>query len=365
MTIPRTRGRLDGVAILKTPGVRKALPRYGRVVMDGLPPKFQIARRIVFEPSRSMTAAAMWAEHAKLMDKFRQTQSMVDKRKLDLSELEVPRFSLLDLKAKLADEVMRSCEMCERRCGVDRTRGELGFCGVGTDLRIFGAHAHMGEEPELVPSLTIFGAGCTMRCVYCQNAPDSVDPKAGTVWPERHVARFVEAQHKAGCRNLNLVGGDPTCHIASILKTLATCKAGIPIVFNSNAYLSAKAMELLDGVVDVYLFDFRYFNDDCAAVLSQAPRYVEAAKRSHLLAKMQAELIVRVLVLPDHIECDAKPALKWIREELGQWTRVNVLSQYAPRFRAAEYMGIGRPLSQEEHSEVVAYARKMGLKNLV
>ncbi|MFH1622963.1 MAG: radical SAM protein [Candidatus Aenigmatarchaeota archaeon] len=365
MPTPRTRGRLDGVAILKTPGVRKALPRYARVVLDGMPPKFQIARRVVFEPLKSMTAAAMWREHARLMDKFRQTQAMVDKRKLDVAELEVPRFSLLDLKAKLADEVMRSCEMCERRCGVDRTKGGRGFCGVGTDWRIFGAHAHLGEEPELVPSLTLFGAGCTMRCVYCQNAPDSVDAKAATAWPEGRVARFVEAQHRAGCRNLNLVGGDPTCHIGSILKMLAAFRADIPVVFNSNAYLSAKAMELMDGVVDVYLLDFRYFDDDCAEVLSSAPRYVEAAKRSHLLAKMQAELIVRVLVIPDHLECDAKPALKWIRENLGPWTRVNVLSQYAPRFRAREYMGICRPLSAEEHADVVAYARKIGLKNLI
>jgi len=367
MPMPQTQAacKLDNVAILKTPGIKKALPRYARTVLDGLPVKFQIAKRIVFEPEHSMATAAMWREHAKLMEKFRQTQTMVDRGKLDIGELEVPRFSLLDLKAKLADEVMRACEMCERGCHVDRMKGGYGFCGAGTKWKIFGAHVHMGEEPELVPSLTLFGAGCTMRCVYCQNAPDSINAKAGTAWPDELVARRVEAQHKAGCRNLNVVGGDPTCYIGNLLKMLGTCSANIPVVFNSNAYLSAKAMELLDGVADVYLFDFRYFNGDCANVLSSAPRYVEAAKRSHLLAQMQAELIVRVLVLPDHIECDAKPALKWIKDNLGPWTRVNILAQYRPCFRARDYMGISRPLSADEHAEVVAYARKIGLKNIV
>lgn len=358
-------GRLDNATLLKTPGVRKALPRYGRIVLDGLPARFQIARRIVFEPRRSMSASMMWNEHAKLMQKLAQTRGMVDKGKLDVRELDVPRFSLLDLKAKLAEEVMRACEMCERRCGADRTTGGRGFCGAGKEWRITNSGVRTDVEQELAPAFTISGAGCTMRCAYCKNPQASTDAKAGTAWPDSHVARWTEAMEKAGCRSLNITGGEPACYVANVLRMLAACRANLPVVFSSNAYLSEKAMELLDGAVDIFVLDFRYFDDGCARMLSDAPRYVEAAKRTHLLAKMQAELIVRVPLLPEHLECDAKPALRWIKSNLGPWTRVNVITSYAPCNRGREYMGMDRLLTADERADALAYAKKAGLKNVL
>jgi len=365
MAEKRKRGRLDSLATLRTPGMRKALPRYGRMVVEGLPARFQIAQRIVFEPQKSMTSAAMWREHAKLMQKYSQAQAMVDEGKLDIRELDVPRFSLLDLKAGLAEDVMRDCVMCEHRCGVDRLAGKRGICGAGTELKLTGSHVRTDHEQELTPSFSVFCAGCTMRCVQRTSSAGGSDESSGTSWPEGKVARWAEEEHKAGCRTLNFTGGEPTMYVLNMLKVLRACRANIPVVFNSNAYLSEKAMELLDGVVDVYLLEFRYFNDECARVLSSAPRYAEAAKRSTLLAKMQAELIVRVPLLPDHLDCDAKPALKWIKENLGPWTRVNILGGYEPGVRARDFMGMDRPLLPEERNEVVAYARKIGLKNIV
>jgi len=356
-------GRLDNATLLRTPGVRKALPRYGRVVLDGLPARFQIARRIVFEPRRSLTAGEMWHEHAKLMQKLAQTQGMVDKGKLDVRELDVPRFSLLDLKAMLAEEVMRACELCERRCGVDRTKGVRGFCGAGKEWRITSSGVRTDVEQELAPAFTISGAGCTMRCAYCKNPQASTDAKAGTAWPEGHVARWAEAMEKAGCRSLHVAGGEPACYAANVLRMLAGCRANLPVVFDSNAYLSEKAMELLDGVVDIFVLDFRYFDNDCARMLSDAPRYVEAAKRTLLLARMQTELIVRVPLMPEHLECDAKPALKWIKSNLGPWTRVNVITKYERRDRG--YMGMDRLLTADERAGALAYAKKAGLKNVL
>lgn len=360
----RKRGRLDSLAALRAPNMRKALPRYGRMIMDDLPTKFQIARRIVFEPQKSMTSAAMWREHAKLMRKYSQAQAMIDEGTLDIRELDVPRFSLLDLKTKLAEDVMRDCVMCEHRCGVDRTAGKRGICGAGMEFRLTGSHVRTDYEQELTPSFSIFCAGCTVRFVECENQGNS-DASAGTEWPEGKVARWAEEQHKAGCRTLAMTGGEPTLYVLNFLKVMGACRANIPVVFNSNAYLSEKAMELLDGIVDIYLLEFHYFNDDCARVLSSAPRYAEAAKRSHLLAKMQAELVARVPLLPDHLDCDAKPALKWIKDNLGPWTRVNILGGYEPSFRAREFMGMNRLLLPEERDEVVAYAKKIGLKNIV
>lgn len=349
MAVQLPRGRLDNATLLKTPGVRKALPRYAKVVLDGLPARFQLARRIVFEPRRSMSADMMWAEHAKLMRKLSQTQGMVDKGKLDVAELDVPRFSLLDLKAMLAEEVMRACELCERRCGVDRTKAGRGFCGAGGEWRITNSGVRTDVEQELAPAFTITGAGRAGE---------------GTAWPEGRVAKWAQAMGKAGCRSLHLTGGNAS-YAANVLRMLAACRANLPVVFGSDACLSERAMELLDGVVDVFLLDLRYFDDGCARTLSDAPRYAEAAKRTLLLARMQAELIVRVPLMPEHLECDAKPALNWIRGNVGPWTRVRVVGSYDPRNRSREYMGMDRRLTGDEIADALAYAKKAGLKNVL
>ncbi|MBI5468994.1 MAG: radical SAM protein, partial [Deltaproteobacteria bacterium] len=198
-----------------------------------------------------------------------------------LQGIKKPRFQAskatgaLDRKIKEVEDILKCCELCTRRCGVNRLSGELGFCGVGIRPRIFGAHTHMGEEDELIPSATVFFAGCTMRCAYCQNAPGSVTPALGDEWTEEEVARWIEEEWKEGCRNVNFVGGEPTPYLYSILRSLKACKADIPVVWNSNSYYSEKTAEILKGVVDIYLLDFRYFDERCAVRLSSAPRYPE------------------------------------------------------------------------------------------
>ncbi|MEM4598236.1 MAG: radical SAM protein [Candidatus Diapherotrites archaeon] len=272
---------------------------------------------------------------------------------------------LLKQKIEEAEQVLHSCELCERECKADRLSGSTGFCGCGPKARVFGAFAHHGEEPELVPSATIFFAGCTMRCVYCQNAPDSIMPALGEVWNEQKIASWVEAMHKNGCRNVNFVGGDPTPYLYNILKALFYCNARIPVVWNSNAYYSMKTANLLKGIIDVYLLDFRYFDDKCSVKYSDAPNYVEAAKRNFLAAYEDAELIVRLLVIPSHTECCAKPILRWLAESLGKDVRVNILGQYWPAYMAYKYKEINRHLDEKELYEVLDYADDLGLRNRV
>ncbi len=280
---------------------------------------------------------------------------------------EKPKFKqnkkLLDKAIKEAEKIMQSCEFCERKCRVNRLRGELGFCKVGKEWRIFGAHTHMGEEIDLIPSGTLFLAGCTLRCCYCQNAPDSITPEAGNSWSDEEVARWIDKKFSEGCKNVNFV--TPDCYVWNILKVLKLVKANIPVVWNSSSYYSEKTANLIKDFVDVYLLDFRYFNDRCAIRLSNAPNYAETAKRNFLVAKRNGELLIRVLVIPEHIECDAKPILKWITENLGANTRVNILEQYYPTWHADKFEEINRGLTMEEYEGVVRYAKKTGLRNLV
>jgi len=275
-----------------------------------------------------------------------------------------PKFKSIDIDEKIKEvfDILKNCELCERKCRVDRTKNELGFCNVGLDWNIFGAHTHFGEEYELIPSGTIFLAGCPMRCVYCQNAPHSIEPSLGEKWDDKEVAEWIDRKFNEKCKNVNFV--TPDCYLWNILKALKLVKSNIPVVWNSCAYYSERTAEIIKDIVDIYLLDFRYFNEKCARMLSSAPNYPEVAKRNILNADKN-KLIIRVLVIPNHIECDTKPILKWIRDNLGADVRINILFQYRPCYQAWKYPEINRTLYKKEYEEIIKYAKDIGLKNLI
>ncbi len=279
--------------------------------------------------------------------------------------LEAKESGTLSEKTAEAESILQECRFCERRCRVNRKRGFAGFCGALEKARVFGAHTHYGEEPELVPSGTLFFSGCTMRCAYCQNAPQSISYSAGEQWSEERIAHWIALSKAQGCKNVNFVGGDPAPFTFNVLKALSLCSAQIAVVWNSNSYYSSETAELLRGIVDVYLADFRYFSNECAEKYSSAPGYAEAAKRNLLAAKEDAELLIRVLVMPSHIECCAKPIIKWIASELGGNTRVNIMDQYYPAHNVFDFPEMSRRLKAEEFHDVVSYAHSVGLKNIV
>jgi len=262
----------------------------------------------------------------------------------------------LDEKIKSAEEIMRSCHFCERRCGANRIDGRRGYCGV-LESRIASEFIHYGEEPELIPSYTIFFSGCTFKCVYCQNWDISQYPERGV-----HIRPMTLASMISRVRaiNVNWVGGDPTPNIFYILEVLRYSERNIPQIWNSNMYLTEESMRLLDGVIDLYLTDFKYGNDQCAERLSKVKNYTEIIKRNHKIAEKQGEVIIRHLVLPGHLECCTKPILQWISENLKN-VRVNIMEQYHPEYRAMEYDELRRRLTYEEFQEAVKFGEDLGL----
>jgi putative pyruvate formate lyase activating enzyme len=241
------------------------------------------------------------------------------------------------------------------------------------EARITSEFLHMGEEPDLIPSYTVFFAGCTFDCVYCQNWDISTHPRAGVAISPLEMARMIERMAgTAGARepsqdrytltrNVNWVGGDPSPNILYILQTLRECRANIPQIWNSNMYLTEESMALLEGVVDLYLTDFKYGNDACALRLSNAPDYMRVVTRNHLLGRSHAEMIVRHLVLPGHVECCTKPALTWIASNLKD-VKVNVMAQYRPEHLARDYPDISRRLRAPEYDHAVGIAEDLGLE---
>jgi len=278
--------------------------------------------------------------------------------------------------AKEAHEELNHCNLCENKCAVNRLIGKKGICGVGATPRIFSSGPHYGEEQELVPSGTVFFSGCTMKCVYCQNAPDSCDPRKGVTWTPEKFSKWMSEMKNKGCKNINLVGGDPTPNIPFIIETLLKAKTNIPIVFNSNGYYSEVAEKFLKKFVDVYLIDFRYYDDNCAKHLSGAENYSSVLKRNLLAADKNGELMIRVLVMPGHMECDAKPILKWIKNNMKNY-RLNLMNQYQPPFpmrhrnnasasltawKTPDYPELSRKLTIAEYQDVMKYAREIGLE---
>ncbi|MEM1535469.1 MAG: radical SAM protein [Candidatus Pacearchaeota archaeon] len=286
---------------------------------------------------------------------------------------------LLDEKILKAYECMQSCKLCERKCCVNRkvkitqaevTQAEalkaldkatLGYCQIGNKMCVSSWFAHYGEESFFVPSFTIFFWGCNFRCVFCQNWTISQRYEPPIMLSPAKLAEIIE-QHSY-CKNINFVGGEPTPQLPFILETLKHTRASMPVIWNSNFYMSREAMNLLSGIVDVYLSDFKYGNDECALKLSNVMNYVEIVKRNHLLASKDAELVVRHLVLPGHVDCCTKPILKWLAK-IKDKAIINIMDQYRPDFlvlKERAYKELRRSVSPTELEEVINYAKRLRL----
>jgi putative pyruvate formate lyase activating enzyme len=277
--------------------------------------------------------------------------------------------------------IMEKCQLCPRRCGVNRLEGMSGFCGApGATLVVSAFHPHFGEERPLVGSGgsgTIFLTHCNLRCVFCQN------------WQISQLGRGVESDidelaemmlwlQRNGCHNINLV--TPTHYSAPILKALdIAAEAGLrlPIVYNTSGWERLEIVKLFDGIVDIYLPDFKYWDSEVSAKYSSgAESYPEITRKAILemhrqvgVAKptkdgiMQRGLMIRHLVMPNDTS-GSEEIMEWIAENLPKDTYVNIMAQYNPVHKAYDYPEISRRITREEYGKVVNRAQELGLTNL-
>lgn len=272
----------------------------------------------------------------------------------------VGAHSLLDVKSELARRMLRSCCLCERRCGVDRTAGGLGYCGVCGESRYFFEQTLWGEEPVLIPSHEVFFSGCNLRCKYCYSWESVLDPCRGIVVEPRALASLIDTRRGEGAANLNLIGGEPTVHLPAILSALKLSDEPTAVVWNSNFYMSRETMSLLDGVADLYLGDFRFGNEECARKVGNVHHYVETARRNFLTAAAQGDVIIRHLVVPGHIECCLRPIAEWVAHNLPD-VPFNLMLQYTPFFEALDDPALSRSLTHTEQKEALKIVRSLGL----
>ncbi|MBI5253848.1 MAG: radical SAM protein [Euryarchaeota archaeon] len=355
--------RPDALLAFEDEGIKRALGRYVEVSTDKRLAKFLIAKAIPVSIGLSCAEEELWQEHDSKIKKFADAEKKLGSKKVD--DLKFPAVSLLDLKLELARRILSACHFCERRCNADRTAGKRGFCNLDAGTYLSSEFLHLGEEACLVPSHTFFFIGCTFYCVFCQNWTISRHVEKGVAITGKQLAEIAKKRRiiEKG-RNINLVGGEPTPNLHTIIDMLRCLDVNVPVVWNSNMYMSSETMKLLDGVVDVYLADFKYGNDACAERLSKVKNYWKIITRNHLLGREHAELLIRHLVLPNHVECCTRYVLEWIAENLGNDVRVNIMAQYRPEFEAYKIPEINRGVTGAEMQRALAIANENGLTNL-
>ncbi len=300
----------------------------------------------------------------------------------------IPGYISLYESGELAKRVERlekrlaACDICPRNCGANRLGGEMGYCNSEA-LPIVASYCdHHGEEPVLSGekgSGTIFFANCNLRCVYCQNHQISqnwIKQKSNEITCHQLAEHMLRLQKELGCHNINLVS--PSHFVPQIIRALVEAVPlglNIPLVYNTNGYDSMETLKELDGVIDIYLPDFKYFDNKNALELSGAADYVEAAQAA--IKEMYRQvgnlviddngiaergLIVRHLILPERLS-GSREVLKWLAGELSRDVTISVMSQYHSMHRALEMPQLARSISQPEFDEVFNLVVELGMEN--
>ncbi|MFP4030538.1 MAG: radical SAM protein [Desulfococcaceae bacterium] len=297
----------------------------------------------------------------------------------DPAYLETARTGALKPKIEAARALLESCELCPRRCAVNRLEDETGVCRTGREAWVASAGPHFGEESPLVGeggSGTIFFTHCNLNCVFCQNYDISQEGGGRPVTAER-LADVMLGLQEQGCVNINFVTPSHVVpQILSALEIAADRGLALPLVYNSGGYDRVETLALLEGVFDIYMPDFKFWGSDFAAKVCQAPDYPEVARNALIEMHRQVGdleigpdglacggLLIRHLVMPRGLAGTAQ-IMAFIAERLSPETYVNVMPQYRPRGRADDVAGLENYLSRDEYESALEAARAAGLVRL-
>lgn len=295
--------------------------------------------------------------------------------------LKLARSGELEKRARGLREIYRGCRLCPRRCGVNRLEGETGVCRSTARVKVASAHPHHGEERPISGrhgSGTVFFSNCNLLCMYCQNW--EINHRGDGSWTsDEELARMFTSLQGLGCHNINLV--TPTHVVPNIVSALRWAAARglrVPLVYNCGGYEPVEVLKMLEGIVDIYLPDFKYQDGVVAGELSGgAADYPEVAAAA--IQEMQRQvgvlkldesgvaqrgLLIRHLVLPRNL-AGTDRFVKWVAATLGKDTWVNIMPQYRPEHRAREREELARRITGPEWRQALDWAREAGLRNVL
>lgn len=270
------------------------------------------------------------------------------------------------------------CLLCPRKCGINRSTGQTGVCGVSSEIKVARAALHYWEEPCISGkkgSGAVFFSGCSLHCVFCQNREIS-DGKAGKVISKERLSDIFMELAVKGANNINLV--TPGQYIPDIVWAVNDAKSRgmkLPIIYNTSGYENVTELKLLEGIVDVYLPDFKYMDSTLSAMYSRAKDYPSVAKQAlsemvrqqpdvvidYATGLIQKGVIVRQLLLPGHVN-DAKAVLKYLYDTYHDHVYISMMSQFTP-IALKDYPEINRTVTRREYERLVDYALEIGITN--
>lgn len=368
------RTRPDSISVWKIHEVVKRLNRYYQLMHGEKIARYLLTKAIPIDIDLDADLPTLWQEHERLAAKFTKIIAEYDEGGHATKVPTSVKPSFLDLKINIANEILKECCFCEHKCLKNREAGELGVCKVGKDAIVSSAFLHTGEETVLVPSGTIFFSGCTFKCVFCQNYSISQewrDKKSdkildGVDRTPQQIALIAGALAREGARNINWVGGDPTSNLHVILHALQEFEVNICQLWNSNMYLSIEGMKLLLEVMDFWLPDLKYADNEFAKRMSKIPNYWEVITRNIKLAHDQGsgEIVIRHLVMPGRVEADTYPILEWCAKYVPK-ALVNIMGQYRPTHQVLrhreKFSEINRGITFEELTLARDKAEELGI----
>jgi len=303
----------------------------------------------------------------------RTNRSHATNRKFMTSQNKIDRIKD---RLKEAQTLLESCCLCPRRCGVNRRKGETGFCGMGADLVVSSDNLHYGEEPPISGargSGTIFLSGCNLGCIFCQNYPIS-HLQHGNVMSTSELARRMIHLQERGAHNINFV--TPTHFAPLLMEALGLAYEDgldIPIIYNCGGYEALNMLSLWDGIVDIYMPDMKYSDSAAAKQYSSAPDYPQANREAiremhRQVGNLQMDkdgiaqkgLLIRHLVLPENI-AGTMDVLHFIAHEISDKTTISLMSQYFPAHKAVEIPPMHRRITKDEYAQAKACLNQFGL----
>jgi putative pyruvate formate lyase activating enzyme len=301
-------------------------------------------------------------------------------QKFEPAYLAMEKSGELARREKTLWDMLAECEGCARGCGANRLAGETGVCSSTARLKVYGAAPHFGEERELVGragSGTVFFSNCNLLCCFCLNW--EINHRGdGHHMSHRELADMMLGLQRRGCHNINVVTPSHVVpHIVKAVRIAIPRGLRLPLVFNTGGYDNLEVIKLLDGIVDIYLPDFKYQDGELAARYSSGvsdyPQVAAAVIKEmyRQVGDLETDsdgiathgLIVRHLVMPHNIGGTDR-LVRWVAEELSPQTYVNLMAQYRPKYKAFDHPKIARRLTREEWKQAVTWAQEAGLENL-
>jgi len=290
-------------------------------------------------------------------------------------------FSSGELKNRIKEayQILKDCILCPHHCHVDRTIDETGYCEIGKEIIVASYGPHYGEEPPLVGlrgSGTIFFSSCNLKCIYCQNYDISHHNKGEIITPRELAEIMIDLQNQ-GCHNINFVTPSHMIH-AILASLLIACELGleIPIIYNSGGYDDYNSLKLLEGIIDIYMPDIKYADENIALKYSKIPGYFTIVKKAVKEMYRQVGdleinnglankgLIVRHLILPQEL-AGTQEVINFISNDISPNTYMNIMEQYYPAYMAGEHEPLNRRITSKEYKRALKIAKESGLTQII